>query len=91
MNIKASAKMLLVGETGNGKSSLGNFILNRKVFSVSNDPKAETKITRGEHGINGTQDIFVIDTPGLQDSEGSDKEHLIQMVEYIKNIQDFKE
>jgi GTPase SAR1 family protein len=85
MNIRTSAKMLLVGETGNGKSSLGNFILNRKVFSVSNDPKAETKITRGEHGINETQDIFVIDTPGLQDSEGSDKEHLIQMVEYIKS------
>jgi hypothetical protein len=79
-----SAKLLLVGETGNGKSSLGNFILNRKVFSVSDNPKAETKITRGEYGIDNTKDIFVIDTPGLQDSEGADKEHLVQMVDYIK-------
>ena len=47
--------------------------------------KAETKITRGEYGINNTKDIFVIDTPGLQDSEGADKEHLVQMVDYIKN------
>ena len=77
--------MLLIGETGNDISSLGNFILNRKVFSISNDSKAETKITRREHGINETQAIFVIDTPGLQDSEGSDIEHLIQMVEYIKS------
>ena len=46
--------MLLIGETGNDISSLGNFILNRKVFSVRNDPKAETKITRREHGINET-------------------------------------
>ena len=84
MNNRISAKLLLVGETGNGKSSLGNFILNRKVFSVSDDPKAETKITRGEYGIDNTKDIFVIDTPGLQDSEGADKEHLVQMVDYIK-------
>ena len=85
MNNPISAKLLLVGETGNGKSSLGNFILNRKVFSVSDNPKAETKITRGEYGIDNTKDIFVIDTPGLQDSEGADKEHLVQMVDYIKN------
>ena len=35
MSKTIDAKLLLVGETGNGKSSLGNFILNRKVFSVS--------------------------------------------------------
>ena len=84
MSKTIDAKLLLVGETGNGKSSLGNFILNRKVFSVSDNPQAETKITRGEYGIGDTKDIFVIDTPGLQDSEGADKEHLVQMVEYIK-------
>lgn len=78
------AKLLLVGETGNGKSSLGNFILNRKVFSVSDNPKDETKITRGEYGIDDTKGIFVIGTPGLQDSEGADKEHLLQMIDYIK-------
>jgi len=82
----AKASLILIGETGNGKSSLGNFILKKNVFPVSDNPESETKITRGEHGGNNvTDDIFVIDTPGLMDAEGTDKEHLIQMVDYIKS------
>ena len=82
----AKASLILIGETGNGKSSLGNFILKKNVFPVSDNPESETKITRGEHGgSNVTDDIFVIDTPGLMDAEGTDKEHLIQMVDYIKS------
>ncbi|OUM59779.1 hypothetical protein PIROE2DRAFT_63558 [Piromyces sp. E2] len=80
-----SASLILIGETGNGKSSLGNFILNKKeVFSVSDNPESETKITIGEHGDNENRDIFVIDTPGLKDAEETDKKHLGQMVDYIK-------
>ena len=82
-----SANLVLIGETGDGKSSLGNFILGKQVFSVSDKPQSETQFTKGEYGDNEKRDIFVIDTPGLQDTEGKEREHLAQMVDYLKNDQ----
>ena len=78
------ANILLFGETGNGKSTLGNYLLGFDAFKVSNDVKAETKVTFGRQGIGDSSDIFIIDTPGLQDTEGADKQHMIQLVQYVK-------
>ena len=69
--------ILILGETGNGKSSLGNFILNKEnAFSTSDNTSSETKETNGKYGEGDTKNIFVIDTPGLQDPEGKDKINL---------------
>lgn len=79
------AKLVILGATGDGKSSLGNFILNKKdLFTVSDDPDSETKETIGHNGVDGAEDIFVIDTPGLQDTKASDKKHIVDMVHYVK-------
>ena len=81
------ASILLFGETGVGKSSLGNIILNEpNAFKISDKPESETKVTFGK--FNDNKDIFVIDTPGCQDSQGNDKEHLDQMIEFIKSHND---
>ncbi|OUM70116.1 hypothetical protein PIROE2DRAFT_56991 [Piromyces sp. E2] len=74
-----SANLILIGETGVGKSSLGNFILGKEVFPVSDNPKSETKKVKGEYGEGNKKDTFVIDTPNL------DKEHLTQIIYYIKH------
>ena len=85
----SKSSILLFGQTGVGKSSLGNILLNDlNAFEISDKLESETKITIGK--FNKNKDIFVIDTPGCQDSEGKDKEHFEQMIKYIKSQNDLK-
>ncbi|EDR25431.1 hypothetical protein, conserved [Entamoeba dispar SAW760] len=79
-------KLIMIGNTGDGKSSLGNFILKKNAFKVSDGAKSVTQKTKGCYGKGDRSDVFVIDTPGLQDSSGPNKDiqHMNEMVDYIK-------
>ncbi|XP_053391097.1 GTPase IMAP family member 9-like [Mercenaria mercenaria] len=60
-------KIVVVGKTGNGKSSLGNVLLRRCAFYEAHSFNAITKeceVDRDEGNLS------VIDTPGLFDSDG---------------------
>ena len=74
--------ILLIGETGNGKSSLGNCLIGKECFKVSNDPKSCTKEVLGQKSLID-KDIFVIDTPGFQDSSGNDRKNFDKILNYI--------
>lgn len=73
-------KVLLIGKTGVGKSSLGNFLTEKSKFKaarsfagVTGDADRESCIV----DIDGDQFVMhVIDTPGLADAAEEDKEGL---------------
>ena len=82
---KRISNIILFGETGNGVSTLGNELLGFNAFKISNWGCPATKLTYGMQGKEEKSSLFVIDTPGLQDSYGSDKKYTIQLLEYVKD------
>lgn len=80
-----SYNILSVGEAGTGKSSLSNLMVGGNLFKVSEDPECCTKDTICKRSLRDPE-IGIIDTPGLQDDKGSDKEHYEQMVKIIKSL-----
>lgn len=64
-------RIVLLGNAGVGKSSAGNTILGTKCFDTSCKAKAHTSDCIRKEGIVERQNVTIIDTPGLSDSERS--------------------
>ncbi|BFU26098.1 AIG1 family/50S ribosome-binding GTPase, putative [Entamoeba histolytica] len=77
-------KLLLIGETGNGKSSLGNFILKKNVFKVGDSGDSETKEVAKCFGEGDRRDVVVIDTPGINDTNNFDEKHIQNIVDCVR-------
>ena len=78
--------LVTFGEVGTGKSTLCNTLIgsNGQDFIESERTESQTLETIGKEGKFGSQDTFLIDTPGIGDAERNDAAHLVQMAKYIK-------
>ena len=85
-NPEQTTSIITLGETGSGKSSFCNTLFISQHFQVGHSLDSQTEKVEGKYGEGEYKDIFIIDTPGLNDSEGeqTDKDNIKEMKDYIK-------
>ena len=80
-------KILLLGETGVGKSSFGNYIIGKKKFLTDGGASSTTKIIDGKISERELyKDIYIIDSPGTEDSKGNDEYFLEELKNSFQDI-----
>ncbi|KAF3697770.1 Poly [ADP-ribose] polymerase 14 [Channa argus] len=67
-------RIILLGKTGAGKSSLANTIFKEELFSTNHTPNSGTKVCQAETRLVNERNITLIDTPGLFDAGRSEEE-----------------
>jgi len=85
-------RVILLGKTGGGKSSVANKLAGQVVFEESNRMESCTndihrKVVKFR---NNDSEILleVVDTPGFLDSNGDDQRNMIGLCKFLKEIKD---
>lgn len=79
-------RIALIGKTGNGKSSTGNMILQRKQFECAASTNGVTFRIQSELGRFQNTDFKLTDTPGVFDPIKSDEEIVNELRKVIDEL-----
>jgi len=83
---------ILIGSTGNGKSTLGSFLIDPEralvnpIFRRANSNKPQTQSLEISLVRSDQHKLYLMDTPGLNESNKLDDEHMHQLFNKIKEI-----
>ena len=85
-NNEKVSSIIVLGETGTGKSTFCNNLCLQAKCAVGEGLNSETEKVQGIKCEGEYNDIFIIDTPGLNDSNGPEQDELNinKMNEYIR-------
>ena len=86
--------ILLIGSTGNGKSTLGNFLIDpseshmfgeNAAFQMARSNKPQTQVVSCKEFKRRGFILKVIDTPGLNENAAKDLEHMSSLIKFLND------